>query len=129
MRKYAREVAFSLIFAYLFNGEKDELTFEMFEGKDLTDEDKEFVATLYNGAIDNMDKYKDEVSNLAKGFKLDRIYKVDLAILLEAMNEIDNVGTPKVVCINEAVDMAKKYSTKKSVGFVNGILAEFIKKD
>ena len=43
-----------------------------------------------------------------------------------AMAEILYIGTPAVVAVDEAVALAKKYSTEKSVGFVNGVLAGFL---
>jgi len=44
--------------------------------------------------------------------------------LILAIYELSNTDIPLEVCINEAVELAKKFSTEKSVGFVNGILAQ-----
>ena len=56
------------------------------------------------------------------------MYKVDLAILVVAVYEIKNEKEiPVAVSINEALNLAKKYSTEKSAGFINGVLANFAK--
>ena len=39
------------------------------------------------------------------------------------------MDTPPAVCVNEAVEIAKKFSTKKSLSYVNGLLAQFIKQE
>ena len=70
----------------------------------------------------------DIISKHLKGYTLNRIYKVDLSILKIAVYEImfSNLQTPNSVVINEAVELAKKYSTDKSYSFVNGILASIV---
>lgn len=128
MRKYAREVALCLTFQYMFNNTKSD-DLEFFDQTKLTDDDKEFVFNLYNGAIDNLETYKEKVSAYSKGFSLQRIYKVDLAILVLAMYEMQVIKTPVPICINEALLLADKYSTDKSPSYINGILAEFVKSE
>ena len=59
------------------------------------------------------------------GFSLDRIFKVDKAILLVALYEIFFIPTIDYkVSVSEAINLAKKYSTEKSAKFINGILAK-----
>ena len=59
---------------------------------------------------------------------LQRIFKVDLAILVVAIIELKYIKeNPKEVIVNEAVNLAKKYSTDKSPKFINGVLADIIK--
>ena len=62
------------------------------------------------------------------GYEVDRIYKIDLAILVLAIYELKFASgdvQPSVV-INEAVELSKKYSTEKSYSFINGVLAKVI---
>lgn len=129
MRRYAREVAFCLTYAFLFNGEKDDLSMEMFNKNALSDDDVKFATELYNGSVDNLDFYKQKVAKYSVGFKLERIFRIDLAILVLSMYEIEHTDTPPAVCVNEAVELAKKYSTQKSLSFVNGLLGEYIKQE
>ena len=124
MRKYAREVAFSLTFEYLFTKEKNDLGLDLFEKKYLTGDDVKYITDTYNGVVAQFESLQEKAASLAKGYKLERIYKVDLAILILAIYEMSNTDIPAEVCINEAVELAKKFSTDKSVGFVNGILAQ-----
>ena len=65
--------------------------------------------------------------NLKKDWKIERISKVDLAILKLAIYEIKFKDIPFKVVINEAVELAKKYGEDSSKNFVNGILASIVK--
>ena len=127
MRKYAREVVFSLTFEYLFTGQKNELGLDMFEKKKLTGDDIAYIVDTYNGIVAEFDGLQSAVASITRGYKLERIYKVDLAILIYAMYELSKGEIPTEICVNEAVELAKKFSTDKSDGFVNGVLAEYVK--
>ena len=127
MRKYAREVVFSLTFEYLFTGQKNELGLDMFEKKKLTGDDIAYIGDTYNGIVAEFDGLQCAVASITRGYKLERIYKVDLAILIYAMYELSKGEIPTEICVNEAVELAKKFSTDKSDGFVNGVLAEYVK--
>ena len=126
MRSYAREVAFCKIYTYLISGQFDE-DFSQFDGEKLTDEDLQFATTLTQGVIADKSKLDAIVSEYSKAFKLSRIYRLDLAALELALWEMANTDTPQPVVINEAVSLAKKYSTEKSVSYVNGILASYVR--
>lgn len=128
-RKKAREYAYTLIFSYLFNNEKDEFICQKFNAdKELSDKDVEYVDFTYNIAISNIDDIKAIIAKYAIGYELDRIYKPDLAVLILAVAEMKyNDDVPDSVAISEAVSIIKKYSTAKSGPFVNGILASVYK--
>jgi len=133
MRKDARKITFSLIYEYFFTKVKDDLELSQFTQKtdssdaifNIDESDREYIKELYTNVIDNFEDYKHKVSELAKGFKEDRLFKVDLAILMMAFCELDMQEIPLAVIINEAVNLAKIYSTENSSGFINGILAEY----
>ena len=122
MRKYAREVTFSLTFEYLFTKTKNDLGLDLFEKKHLTGDDVDYITKTYDGVVEQFDALQEKAASLAKGYKLDRIYKVDLAILILAIYELSNTDVPAEVCINEAVDIAKVYDDVKAPRFINGIL-------
>ena len=65
--------------------------------------------------------------NLKSDWKIERISKIDLAILKIAIYEIKYKDIPFKVGINEAVELAKKYGEDNSKNFVNGILASIVK--
>lgn len=126
MRKTARENAFKLIFEKLINEDSDELVYAaLTEGLD--ENDKNFLDTLLCGVETEKEFLKSVVSRFLRGFNLDRIYKIDLAILYVSCYEILFLtDVPDKVSVNEAVELAKTYSTDKSPAFVNGVLAGVI---
>ena len=71
------------------------------------------------------EEINDIISTHLKGYTINRVYKVDLAILIVAIVELNYIKeNPKEVIVNEAVELAKKYSTEKSPRFINGLLAD-----
>ncbi len=126
MRKTARENAFKLIFEKLINDESDELGYAALT-EVLDENDKNFLDALVGGVEKEKDFLKSVVSRFLRGFNIDRIYKIDLAILYVACYEILFMpDVPEKVSVNEAVELAKTYSTDKSPSFVNGVLAGVI---
>lgn len=126
-RVKSREYAFRLVFEKFFHEPDDELMFE-FDDIVIDDDDKSFVNSLIGEININYNDIMDIIKNNTTGYEVDRIYKVDLAILMLAICEINYIkDTPVNVVINEAVELAKKYSTDKSYSFVNGVLAKVIK--
>lgn len=124
MRSYAREVAFCKVYSYLMSGDYDG-DFSQFDADKLTEEDLTFADTLVKGVIGQKQSLDSVVAEFSRSFKRNRIYRPDLAALELALYEMKNCDTPHPVVINEAVDIAKKYSTEKSVSYVNGILAAY----
>lgn len=126
MRKTARENAFKLIFEKLINDESDELGYAALT-ETLDENDKNFLDALVGGVEKEKDFLKSVVSRFLRGFNIDRIYKIDLAILYVACYEILFMpDVPEKVSVNEAVELAKTYSTDKSPSFINGVLAGVI---
>lgn len=128
-RTDAREVAFKLVFEYLFNDQTNEqLISDLSEEYNLQTE-QTYASSVYYGVIKNIDVLTNIIKDNAIGFSIDRIFKVDRAIMLVAIYEIMfEKDIPYAVSINEALGLAKKYSTEKSSKFINGILAK-VKKD
>lgn len=82
-----------------------------------------FADPLIRGAIEHRDAVDEQIKKYAKNWDLHRIAAVDRSILRLAIYEMlyrDDI--PPIVSINEAVDIAKKFSTQDSGKFVNGIL-------
>ena len=84
--------------------------------------ENEFVKTLVNGVIKN----QKEISNLAnkylKDWTIDRLSKVDKGILSLGIYELMYTDTPSIVCINETIELAKKYSDMEVVKMINATL-------
>jgi len=130
-RKVAREVAMKLIFASLFGGEDTyEAVLEksgIAETPDL--EDVAFVKSVMTGVDAHVKQIDQTISELAIGWSLSRIPKVDLAILRIAIYEMTFCpDIPKSVSINEAVELAKRFGGEKSSGYINGVLGTLEKK-
>jgi N utilization substance protein B len=82
-----------------------------------------FADPLIRGALENRDEADSHIKKFAKNWELHRIAAVDRNILRLAIYEmLHRNDIPPVVSINEAVDVAKKFSTQDSGKFVNGIL-------
>ena len=129
-RKQSRETIFQLIFEYTFLKEKNTLSLEDFLLKEkIEEEDKPYITTVYSEVISHYDELISIVEENLKNYTLNRIYKVDLAILVLAVYELKYIkDTPSSVVINEAVELSKKYSTDKSFSFINGVLASILGK-
>lgn len=125
MRALARELAFQLIFERLFV--KDNFSDEEFFVSLKKEEDINFAKEILTSFENNRQQIKDTISSHLVGYELDRVYKVDLAILCEALTEILFIKTPYKIVVNEAVELAKKFSTEKSSKFVNGVLSSVLK--
>jgi N utilization substance protein B len=78
--------------------------------------------------MSHYEEITDIISKATEGYVIKRIYKVDLAILVDAIYEIKYLNEPVPVIINEAVELAKKYSNEKSPSFINGVLSKIVNK-
>lgn len=126
MRSVAREVVFKYTFSKLFNSDDEGLFNALLVNPELTQADKEFAQNLLNFIEKDFEKYQEIFNDLTLKFHSTRIFPADKCACVLGMAEFDNYpDTPKPVIINEAVNLAGKYSTEKSTDFVNGILAEY----
>jgi N utilization substance protein B len=92
-------------------------------------EEWRFVDRVVRGVIGEEARLDTIIGELAEGWRLDRLAKVDKNVLRAALYElIHESDTPVNVVINDAVEVAKKYSTEDSGRFVNGILGSFLRR-
>ncbi len=126
MRAYAREIVFCKVFETLFGSTTNEG--DIFDFEQLTKpDDVEFAKTLLSCCLDNISDIESVISSNLKDYTIERLYRVDRAILDVAIAEIKYYKqTPPKVVINEAVNLAKKYGSEKSYAFVNGLLKNVI---
>lgn len=139
-RRAARELALNIIYQVDSSGVPfDEaletaLEYADFSNLEAQDADKAaearvYAKTLANGVREHLDELDKYIEELAEGWPLDRQPAVDRNILRIAVFEIKyQDSVPPVVAVDEAVEMAKKYSTAESGKFVNGVLAGFLRK-
>ena len=84
--------------------------------------DNKYVNDVVNGVLENLENIDKIINKYLGNWELDRLGKTDKAILRLATYEILYYDTPKVVAINEAVELSKKYSDEKIVKLVNAVL-------
>ena len=84
--------------------------------------DNKYVKDIVNGFLENQDKIDETIKKYLDNWDLDRLGKTDRAILRLSTYEMIYYDTPKVVVINEAVELAKKYSDDKVVKLINAVL-------
>ena len=121
-RKVARAHAMKLIYEWEMGGDGGEETrvdlLEIAEGE----KESDFMNQMFEGVVARVDEIDEKIKSFAHGWSLDRITRVDLAILRLGVYELMLGKVPMGIVINEAVDLANQYSTDKAGAFVNGIL-------
>lgn len=130
-RTQTRELAFRLIYSSEVQKEMEEEQVTLFleENAIKQQEEVDYINTIYQGIKENKLEITALIStNLKEKWTMDRISKIDLAILEVAIFELIYSKLPYKVAINEAVELAKKYGDDSSKSFVNGILASIVKK-
>ncbi len=92
--------------------------------------DETYIRSVLTLWLENREEVESKITEHLKGWKLDRLAKIDLAILRLGLTEIlYDESIPIKVSINEAVNLAKKYVDEKSGKFINGVLSHFADKE
>lgn len=129
-RRKAREMAFKMLYAILEGKNTVDEAAEIVLPKNLDREQHDFVFKEVKGTIDNLQAIDKIIKKYSSAWDLDRIASTDRNILRLAIYEILFCNDiPKSVSINEAVDIAKKYSDEKSYKYINGLLGRLIKEE
>ena len=124
-RRTARAYAMKLIYEWEMGGAGGEETRLNLLGVQPDEQEADYMNQLFNGVVENVESIDAHIQQFARGWSLDRITRVDLAILRLAIYEMAYVGLASSVAINEAVELANTYSTDKAGSFVNGILGNY----
>jgi N utilization substance protein B len=82
----------------------------------------EFVADLVRGTVEHVAEVDAQITRHAEHWRMERMPAVDRNILRLAVYEMGREGTPAAVAIDEALELARKFSNEESVQFVNGVL-------
>jgi len=95
----------------------------LFEDEETIEDTRKFSKLLVSGVKGNKDELDKKINDISKNWKFDRISPVDKAIIRLALYELScEKDTPPAVIINEAIELAKRYSDENSARFINGIL-------
>ena len=92
--------------------------------KEQLEVDNEFVTESINGILDNRKEIFDLANKYLKSWPMDRLNKVDQAIVALGIYELKYTETPPIVAINEAIELSKKYSDEKVTKMINAVLDE-----
>lgn len=128
-RKKARDNAFKCIYELEFGRDEniEKILNNCYEENDNKPEEKEYISNVVKGVKENLAEIDSIILSKLKNWSLDRIAKIDLAILRLAIYEIKYVeDIPEKVSANEAVELAKTYGNNDSKSFINGVIANVI---
>ena len=129
-RRKARELALQMLYQYDMSGNPPDQIIATFEelGKSKANT-REFATKIFRGTIDHMPEIDQMLTAQADNWRLSRMAVVDRNIIRMSIYEfLHEDDTPKLVIIDEAIEIAKKFGTQKSSQFINGILDGILKK-
>jgi N utilization substance protein B len=128
-RRASRGIAMKLLYQLeIQKGDREKQIKTVLEENVPSQNDRNYINEVVNGVLDNISYIDKLIEKHSKGWKINRISKVNLSILRLSIFEIlfrDDI--PYSVSVNEAVELAKKYSGDDSGSFINGILSKITK--
>jgi N utilization substance protein B len=124
VRRDAREAAVQYLYQREIQGDQsDQALEEFYEMRGLSPSGRRFCDELLQGWMQNREEIDEVIAKNARNFEFNRLSAVDRNVLRIACHEIlFRSDIPAPVAINEAIEIAKKYSTEDSGKFVNGVL-------
>jgi N utilization substance protein B len=129
-RRKARELALQMLFQADMSGNQPDSIIATFEELQKSKPNtREFATRVFKGTLDNLEKIDEMIQQQAENWRLSRMAAVDRNIIRMAIYEfLHEDDTPKLVIIDEAIEIAKKFGTQKSSQFINGILDGVLKR-
>ena len=82
----------------------------------------DFLKELVEGVLNNINDIDNNISKYLENWTIDRLGLTDQAIIRISVYELLYTNTPNLVCINEAIELSKKYSDEKVSKLINGVL-------
>ncbi len=131
-RSQMRELTFQLLYQIEIQKEIDEETVEIFcENNEIENEEaQKYIMNITNGITEKKEEINKLISkNLKSDWKIDRITKINLALLKLSIYEMMYNDIPYKVAINEVIELAKKYGDESAPNFINGVLASVVKEN
>jgi N utilization substance protein B len=129
-RRKARELALQMLFQHDMSGNEPDMIIQTFEELQKSKPNtREFATRIFRGTVDNLEKIDEMITAQADNWRLSRMAVVDRNIIRMCVYEfLHENDTPKLVIIDEGIEIAKKYGTQKSSQFINGILDGILKR-
>jgi N utilization substance protein B len=123
LRTKSREFAMQMLFQWdMSEQEPAKLEAKFWRAAKAADTTREFANRLFEGTVKETSAIDELIVKQAANWRLARLAVIDRAILRLAIYELRTTDTPPKVILNEAVDLAKKFSSEEAGSFVNGIL-------
>ncbi len=128
-RKYARESTMKLLYQMEINLDfSDKAINIFFENNSFNAGERAYIEDAIKVIVENLEEIDSYIDNHIEGWEVHRLARVDLSTLRIAIYEIIyREDIPIEVSINEAIEIAKKYSTDESSKFINGVLGSFVR--
>jgi len=128
LRTKSREFAMQMLFQWdMSQQEPAQLETKFWKAAKGAQNVRSFANQLFEGAAHDVFSLDQLIAEHAANWRLDRIAAIDRAILRLALHELRATDTPPKIVINEAVELAKKFSSDDAGRFVNGILDTYRK--
>ena len=129
-RRKARELALQMLFQHDMSGNVPDMIIQTFEELQKSKPNtQEFATKIFRGTVDNIARIDEMITAQAENWRLSRMAVVDRNIIRMCVYEfLHENDTPKLVIIDEGIEIAKKYGTQKSSQFINGILDGILKR-
>ena len=129
-RRKARELALQMLYQHDLSGNAADTIIDTFEDLQKSKANtREFAVRIFRGTLDNVARIDEMIVAQADNWRLERMAVVDRNIIRMSVYEfLHETDTPKLVIIDEAIEIAKKFGTQKSSQFINGILDSMLKR-
>ena len=129
-RRKARELAVQMLYQYDLSGNLPETIVSTFEELQKSKPNtREFATKIFHGTVAHITTIDEMIQQQADNWRLSRMAVVDRNIIRLSVYEfLHEDDTPKLVIIDEAIEIAKKFGTDKSSQFINGILDGILKR-
>ena len=123
LRRKSREFALQMLFEWDMTRQDPARVEKLFwKSARASDSTRRFAEELFEGAVTESGSIDELVQKLAENWRLERLAAIDRSILRLAIYEIRLGTTPAKVIIDEALELAKKFSSAEAPAFLNGIL-------
>jgi len=129
-RRKARELALQMLYQHDVSGNPPDMIVTTFEDLQKSKPNtREFATRVFKGTVDNLQKIDAMIVQQADNWRIERMAVVDRNIIRMSIYEfLHENDTPKLVVIDEAIEIGKKFGTQKSSQFINGILDGILKR-
>lgn len=143
-RRVARELVLHMVFAHDYNSATpqellralgDEQRFAALAEESPVykkmppEEQRDYITRATTGVIEHIPELDAYIEKYSVAWSVGRITRISKAILRLCMYELLYLGIPVGASVNEALELAKKYDSTESAGFINGILGAFVSKE